>query len=319
MRAVRLTRIRSPLEDADLPSGQPGPGEIAVDIRAAGICHSDVHYRDDEGRARLPVTPGHEIAGVIRATGDGLDAWAPGDRVALHYLMPDGAMLGKERDGGWAETIVVPAANAVRIPDEVPFDQAAVMMCSTSTAWHALKLSGLRPGQSLGILGFGGLGVSAAQLGRVLQAGRIIAVDIVDSKLRLAERWGAFAVDGRGPGLASALHGLDVVLDFAGHTPTTLSALRALAPGGRLIFVGINLRRLEIDPYSDLLCQERHLIGSSDHTYDELIELMELARSGKIDLANAITRTVPLSAIAIGEVLDDLRRGTEHLRTVIRI
>lgn len=318
MRAVRLTRHRSPLEDAELPAPEPHPGEIAVRIEAAGICHSDVHYCDDEGRARLPVTPGHEIAGVVSAVGPDVAERMAGDRVALHYLLPDGDMLGKERDGGYAESIVVPASNAVTVPDEVPFDQAAVMMCSTATAWHALKLSGLQPGESLGILGFGGLGVSAAQLARVLAARRVVAVDVVDAKLRLAEECGAFAVDGRGANLAAALAGLDVVLDFAGHAQTTLTALRALPPGGRLIFVGIGLRKLELDPYADLLSGERRLIGCSDHTHDELVELMELARSGRLDLSRAITRTVPLAADDINGVLDDLRRGTPHLRTVIR-
>lgn len=318
MRAVRLHDVHSPLEDVEVPLAPPAPGEIVVDVRAAGICHSDVHYRDEPGRVRLPITLGHEVAGVVREAGPGVTACAPGDRVAIHYLMPGGAMLGHGRDGGYAEAIVVPAAVAVRIPDNVPFDHAAIMMCSTATAWHALKQSDLRQGDSLAILGFGGLGISAVQLAGILGATRIVAVDVVESKLRLAEEWGAVAVDGRGEDLDSALHEVDVVIDLAGHAPTTLRALRALAPRGRLIVVAINLRGLEIDPYADVLCPERRIIGSSDHTYDELVELMELASGGRIDLSRAITRTVPLAAAAIDAVLDDLRRGTSHLRTVIR-
>lgn len=318
MRAVRLTRIRTPLEDVELPAAAPGRGEIAVEIRASGICHSDVHYRAEAGRARLPLIPGHEIAGVISAVGPEVRGLAPGDRVAIHYLLENGEMIGKDRDGGYAESILVPAENAVLVPGEVPFEQAAVMMCSTATAWHALRLSDLRRGESLGILGFGGLGISAVQLARLLEAGRLVVVEVIEQKLRLAQEWGATAVDGRRGDLSGSLQGLDVVLDFAGHGPTTLTAMRALAPGGRLVFVDINLRDFQFDPYSDLLTHERRLIGSSDHTRDELVELMELARSGRLDLSTAITRTVPLAAAAINEVLDDLERGTPHLRTVIR-
>ncbi len=316
-RAVRLARLGGPLEDAELPPLVPGEGEIVLAIRAAGICHSDLHYRDDAGRARLPVTLGHEISGVVSAVGSGVTSFAPGDRVALHYLLPDGDMLGKECDGGWAEAIVVPAANAVAIPDEVPFEQAAVMMCSTATAWHALKLSRLEAGESVALLGFGGLGVSAVQLARHLGAERVVASDVVESKLRLAETWGAIAVDARREDFAEALAGADIILDFAGHAPTTLAALRASASGARLVVVGINLRSLEIDAYSDLLAPERSILGSSDHTREELVELMELARRREIDLGAAITRTVPLSARAIDEVLDDLAAGTGHLRSVV--
>lgn len=319
MRAVRLTRNGSPLEDVLLPAAEPDDGEVAVEIRAAGICHSDLHYRNEPGRTSLPRILGHEIAGVISATGPGVKRLARGDRVAIHYLLDDGEMLGKERDGGYAETIVVPETNIVPVPDGVALEHAAVMMCSTATAWHALKLSGLRPGESLAILGFGGLGISAVQLAAILGAGRVVAVDVIDEKLRRAEEWGAIAIDGRRDDLATALEGIDVVLDFAGHGPTALTALRSLARGGRLVFVGINLRSFELDPYSDLLAPERRLLGSADHTRDELVELMDLAAAGRLDLARAITRTVPLAADAINDVLDDLQRGTPHLRSVIVI
>ena len=304
MRAVRLTSIGVPLQNATLDDPRPGPGEISVAIRAAGICHSDAHYRAGKGRINLPLTLGHEIAGVVEGTGQ---------RVALHYLLPNGDMLGKEVDGGYAERIVVPANNAVPIPDEVSFEQAAIMMCSTATAHHALNLSALAKGESVAILGFGGLGVSAVQLARMRGAGEIFAIDVVAQKLELAKSFGATPV-GRG-----ALPPADVVLDFAGHAPTTLAALRALKPGGRLIVVAINLRQLEIDPYADVLAKERRIIGCADHTREELVELMQFARDGRIDLSRAITRTVSLDTNEISEVLDDLDRGTSHLRTVIRI
>ncbi|HEY3056407.1 MAG TPA: zinc-binding dehydrogenase [Thermoanaerobaculia bacterium] len=300
MRAVRLLRQGSPLENCEIDEPRPRDGEIIVEIRAAGICHSDAHYRAGGGRVNLPVTLGHEIAGVVRGTGE---------RVALHYLLENGDMLGKERDGGFAERIAVPAQNAIAIPEQIPFEHAAIMMCSTATAYHALRLSRLRPGESVVILGFGGLGVSAVQLARRLGAGRVFVVDVVAEKLRLAESFGAIAVE--------EMPQADVALEFTGNPAVAVRALRALAPGGRLMIVAINLRHLEIDAYADVLAPERHIIGVSDHTREELVELMDMAQRGEIDLARAITRTVPLDAEAINGVLDDLDRGTIHLRSVI--
>lgn len=311
MRAVRLLQTGAPLVDDDIPVRWPASNEIGVVIEAAGICHSDAHYRAGKGRINLPLTLGHEIAGTVAKIGNGVTGVKVGDRVALHYLLPNGDMLGKEIDGGYAAGVVVPQENAVHVPDEVPFEQAAIMMCSTATAWHALKLATVARGETVAIVGFGGLGVSAAQLARVAGAERVLAVDIVPEKLALARTFGAE------PASTGDLTGVDVVLDFAGHAQTTLAALRALKPGGRLVVVAINLRSLEIDPYSDILAKERRIIGCADHTRDELVELMELARSRKIDLSRAITRRVSLSAAEINAVLDDLDNGTAHVRTVI--
>jgi 2-desacetyl-2-hydroxyethyl bacteriochlorophyllide A dehydrogenase len=294
VRAIRVTAYGSPLVEERLP--EPS-GEVTVRIRAAGICHSDGHYRAGRGKTVLPLTPGHEIAGV---TDDG-------ERVALHYLLPNGDMLGKEVDGGYAEAVAVPRANLVHIPDDVSFESAAIMMCSTATAYHALRLARLQAGESLAIVGFGGLGFSALQLGRAMGAGEICVAERVREKQALAEKFGAV------PELRSA----DVALEFSGNEALALQALRMLKPGGRLMIVAINLRSMQFDPYEDVLAKERRIIGVADHTHEECVELMELARTGKIDVSPAITRRVPFDAAAINEVLDDLDRGTPHLRSVI--
>ena len=300
MRAIRMLRGAAPLVEQIVDDPIPGEGEVVVEVRCAGICHSDAHYRADASRVRLPVTLGHEIAGVIAGTGQ---------RVALHYLMPNGDMLGKERDGGWAERVVVPEANAIPIPDDVSFEQAAIMMCSTATALHALRLASMRAGEAVGIVGFGGLGISALQLARALGASRVAVSEVVPSKLSLARSLGA----------ETELREIDVALDFAGHAATTLAALRRLATGGRLVLVAINLRQLTFDPYADVLGRERRIVGCSDHTRDELVELMALAASGALDLSRAISRRIPLDTAAVNAALDDLERGTPHLRTVIGI
>lgn len=341
MQAIRLVESGQPLQLVESPDPIPGAGEIVVDVHRAGICHTDAHYRAGAGKTNLPITLGHEIAGVVSSVGDGVTDVREGQRVALHYLMycgtcerctrfgeqfcPDGGMLGKERDGGYAQRIVVPAANAIPIPDEVSSDVAAIMMCSTATAYHALRLANLQKGESVAVLGFGGLGVSAVQLARALGASQVFAVDVVPEKLELAASFGATPLDVReNPAHRAILgatdgKGVDVAIEFTGNQNVALSGLKSLSPGGRLMIVAINLRQFEFNPFTDLLVRERRIIGCSDHTRAELVELMELARTGQIDLSRAITRTVPLEADAVNGVLDELEKGSGHLRTVIGV
>ena len=181
-------------------------------------------------------------------------------------------MIGKELDGGYAEKIVIPAVNAIPIPDRVPFEEAAIMMCSTATVLHALRLAAFRPGETLAILGFGGLGFSALKLAQFLGAGRIIAVDAVPSKLEMAHFLGAETGE---------LKDVDVALELSGHAPLCLEGIRSLAHGGRMMLVAINLRALTFDAYADMLVHERRIIGCSDHTRDELVELTGDTKSGE--------------------------------------
>jgi propanol-preferring alcohol dehydrogenase len=341
MQAIRLVELSQPLRSADLPPLAPAPGEVVVDVQRAGICHTDAHYRGGTGKTTLPVTLGHEVAGVVAKVGEGVTGLEEGQRVALHYLVScgecercrkhgeqfcgSGAMIGKERDGGYAQQIVVPAINAIPIPDEVSSDVAAIMMCSTATAYHALRLASLQRGESVAVLGFGGLGVSAVQLARALGAAQVFAVDVVPEKLALAESFGATPLDVRDTPVHKAIlgatdgRGVDVALEFTGNASVAHGGLRATSPGGRLMIVAIDLRALQFDPFADLLVRERRIIGCSDHTRAELVELLDLARSGAIDLSRAVSRTIPLETSAINAALDDLEKGSPHLRTVIAV
>ncbi len=164
------------LERVSLP--EPGDEEILVRVRGTGICHSDAHYRRGTSPAGpLPLTLGHEVAGTVEETGRGVTSVERAQRVCLHYLVTcgrchfcrqgqeqfceQGRMLGKTRDGGYAEYVVVPARNAVPVPEQVSFEHAAVLMCSAATSFHALRKSGLRAGERVAVFGVGGLGMSA--------------------------------------------------------------------------------------------------------------------------------------------------------------
>ncbi len=157
----------------------------------------------------LPLTLGHEVAGVVEKTGADVEGFTTGDRVCVHYLVtcgqcafcqagteqfcPTAQMIGKHRDGGYAEFIVVPERSVFRLPDEIPFEQGAILMCSSATSLHALNKARLRPGETVAIFGVGGLGISAVQLARTLGAAQVFAVDINPRKLELAERFGAIS------------------------------------------------------------------------------------------------------------------------------
>ena len=340
MLAVRLLAVGRPLELYDVDPREPGPGEVRVRVRAAGICHSDAHYRAGlSPMGSLPLTLGHEIAGLVNRAGEGVTDVIEGDRVALHYLVscgacdscaagretfcPDAAMLGHHVDGGFAEFVTVPARNAVKLPDPISFEHGAVMMCSSATALHALRRGRLAPGERVAIFGCGGLGVSAVQLARALGASEVFAVDVAADKLALASKLGAFPIDaGRGDPVhalraAAGGAGVDVALEFVGLPGTMRQALRSLAPRGRAVLVGLSDSKLDLDPYREILGPEAELIGSNDHTLGELHELIGLACSGRLDLSHAVARLVPLEADAINATLDALLEHRAPARTVV--
>ena len=340
MKAVRLVQVGQPLELQELPIPEPGPQEALVQVKAAGICHSDAHYRAGTSPVRtLPVTPGHEVAGVVEQVGLEVTAARPGDRVALHYLVTCGAcrycvagheqfcpavsMIGKHRDGGYAEYIALPARNAVPLPDAIPFEQGAILMCSSATSFHALRKSRLRPGETVAIFGLGGLGMSAVQLARAFGAFELYAVDLSPNKLALAQEYGAVPVDARAGDPVAEIRrltggrGVDVALELIGLPLTMRQAVQSLAVLGRAVIAGITRQPFEIYPYGELLGKEAEVLGADDHLLAELPLLIEYARRGILDLSRVVTATVPLDAQAINGVLDGLERYSSELRTVI--
>lgn len=309
-------------------------------IKAAGICHSDAHYRAGvSSTGPLPQTLGHEIAGVVEAVGPGVARVRPGDRVCLHYLVTcgqchhcnrgqeqfcvHGQMLGKHRDGGYAEFIAVPERGVVALPDEIPFEHAAIMMCSSSTSFHALRKARLQPGETVAVFGAGGLGMSAIQLARGLGASAVYAVDINPDKLALAEQFGAIPVRaGQVDPAAEILRltggrGVDVSLELIGLPLTMRQAVQALGIQGRAVLAGITRTPFEVDSYLEVIGKEAEIIGCSDHLLQEFPLLIEFARRKILDLSHVVTRTVPLEAAPINATLDALQRFGGEVRTVI--
>ncbi|MGI9649369.1 MAG: alcohol dehydrogenase catalytic domain-containing protein [Acidimicrobiia bacterium] len=336
--ALRLVGRNQPLIEAEIPVPELAEGEALVRVLAAGICRSDIHYW--QGTPRLPNLPrtlGHEVAGVVEALGPNPPAGVvPGLRVGVHYqtscgtcrfcaagndqFCVSGQMIGNSRDGGYAEKIVVPARNLVAIPDAVPIEHSAVMMCSSATSFHALRRARLGTGESVAVFGLGGLGQSAIQLAFALGAGRVYAVDINPAKVALAAQHGAVPVDG-GPSAVEAIlqdsGGVDVSLELVGLAATMRQAVEVLGPQGRAAAVGLAEDSFSLNAYEDLVLREAEVIGVSDHLASELVPLLQIAAAGDLDLSRVVSQQVPLQADPVNKVLSDLAAFGDEIRTVI--
>lgn len=340
MKAIRFVGVGQPLQMQDVPIPEIGDREILVSVKAAGICHSDAHYRAGLSPVNpVPLTLGHEVAGVVAGAGAHVSNVRIGDRVCLHYnvtcgdcyrcstghdqFCDSGRMLGHHMNGGYAEYVAVPARNAVHLPDEIPFEQGATLMCASATAFHALCKGRVRAGDRVVIFGAGGLGQSAIQLARAFGALDVYAVDIDDAKLRLAEHHGAIPIDGRDGDAVDAImaltggKGVDVAIEIIGLPRTIKQAIRCAGVMARVVIVGLASESIEVDTYNELLSREVELIGSNDHHLQELPLLVEMARRNVLDLSRVVTRTIPLEADAINAALDALDQFGSDVRTVI--
>jgi propanol-preferring alcohol dehydrogenase len=341
MKAVRLVKPGQPVEMQEIAIPRVGLSDVLVQVKAAGICHSDVHYRAGVSPVDpLPLTLGHEVAGVVERVGSGVTAFKAGDRVCLHYMVTcgeclycsmgneqfctSGKMLGKYRDGGFAEYIVVPARSAFHLPEEISFEHGAIMMCSSATAFHALRKGRMKPGETVAVFGVGGLGMSAVQLARAFGAMDVYAVDINPAKLELAEGYGAVPINASEKDPLNEIErltggrGVDVALELIGLPLTVQQSVQSLAVFGRAVVVGLMDQAVEVAPYRDLMLKEGELIGSSDHLASELPGLIELARRGLLDLTKVVTGTVPLDAGAINGAMDRLEGFGDDIRVVVK-
>ncbi len=251
MKSVRMMEANKPLEMQEIPIPNIGGKDILVRVRAAGICHSDAHYR--AGRSAMgmmPITLGHEVAGVVEKIGPQVTNVKVGDRVCLHYNITCGdcyycstgneqfcetvKMLGHHVDGGYAEYIAVPARNAIHLPDEIPFEQGATLMCASATALHALRKSRVKAGETVAVFGVGGLGLSAIQLARAMGAVEVYAVDIMQDKLELVSEYNAIPIDASRVDAVEEIRkltkgrGVNVAFEMIGLRKTMEQAMTAL-------------------------------------------------------------------------------------------
>jgi propanol-preferring alcohol dehydrogenase len=233
-------------------------------------------------------------------------------------------MIGKHRAGGYAEFILMPARSVFALPDEIPFPQGAILMCSSATSLHALRQARLQPGESVAVFGAGGLGSSAIQLAHALGAAAVLAVDINPRKLEFAASLGATPVSAASNDPVAEIQaltdgrGVDVALELVGLPLTMQQAVGSLAIKGRAALVGITRESFPVAPYNEVINKEAEIIGVSDHLAAELPGLIAFAREGKLNLAPAVTACIPLEADAINLALDRLEAFSDEVRTVVQ-
>jgi propanol-preferring alcohol dehydrogenase len=287
MKAALLREIGKLIELTDVPTPEPGPGEVLIHVDACGVCHSDVHLADGDWDMLRPITKtplilGHEVIGTVHQLGGGVTDLKLGDRVGvpwLHWSCGDcefckegrEVLCSKQRvtgctvDGGFAEFLTAPASHSVRIPDSLDTDETAPMLCAGLTVFRALKQSGLRAGQRLAVFGVGGLGHLAIQIAKALGAWTA-AVDISDAKLTLATECCADAVFNSTaspvPKEMKKLGGMHVVLVTSGSKAAYETALRCLRKGGTLMIVGMAPEPISVSTVA-MVSLEARIMGSA--------------------------------------------------------
>jgi propanol-preferring alcohol dehydrogenase len=329
MKAMQLARPQpveqQPLTPVEQPMPRPRPGEVRIRVRACGVCHTDLHIVEgDVPRPRLPIVPGHQIAGVVDACGPAANRFREGDRVGVPWLYSTcgecaycqngrenlcerARFTGYHVDGGYAEYVVVPEAFAYRLPDGFDDLRAAPLLCAGVIGYRALRLSEIRPGQRLGLYGFGASAHIAVQVARHW-ACEVYVFTRGEAHQHHAQRLGAAWV-GRAEDAPPAL--VDSSIIFAPAGSLVPEALRVLRPGGTLALAGITMTNIPQMPY-DLIYRERTLRSVANATRRDAEELLGLAAEIPIhtdvevmplDQANEALRRIKHSEVAGAVVL----------------
>jgi D-arabinose 1-dehydrogenase-like Zn-dependent alcohol dehydrogenase len=338
MRALLLPGVGEPLELVERPVPTPGPGEVRVRVQACGVCGSDLFLQSGGfGDDKLPRVPGHEAAGIVDAVGPDVEGWATGDQAALYYIDADPAgawsragrenldpaltRMGVDVDGAFAEYVVRPVHTLIRPPAPVDPAVLAVLTDAVATPYHALvRVARLQPGETLLVLGIGGIGSNAVQLGRHLGA-RVVAASRGEAKLALARRLGAdeAVAIGDDATLVARLRaacgeaGPDVVLQCASSATLDQLAVDVAGPGGRVALVGASQDRFAIRAV-DLIWRELSVMGSRGFTRRDIAEVIDLHRAGAIATDHLVGAVRSLEEG--NAALDDLRAG-RVLRSVL--
>lgn len=330
MQAARLIRAGEPLSVEKIPVPVPAGDEVLVRVRACGLCGTDIHLAvvGDIPVARTPITLGHEGAGEIAAVGPSVKNFKLGDRVALlpaaccgvcrfcrvgrESLCETSSVYGMARDGALAQYIAAPARAVLPLPDGIPFDIAAVVTDGVSTPFHALRNRGrLTAGESVAVVGCGGLGTHAIILARLMGASLIVAIDPDEAARKRATELGAdLAIDPKAGDPAKALRsrlarrGVDLSLEFVGHPETVETAVRLLDKSGRAVVVGVGMGRPALPPLISFVGMEQAVIGSFGMDRRDIEDLFALIASGHLDLGRSVSARYPLAKV--NDALDRL-------------
>jgi S-(hydroxymethyl)mycothiol dehydrogenase len=340
-RGVVLSDLdRFAVEEIDLD--EPGPGEARVRIEATGVCHSDLHVvRTGHGHP-LPVLLGHEGAGVVEDVGEGVEHVRTGDRVVVGWRSPCGEcrwclrgadhlcrtppmalgrmhtrdgrdLMGVFRAGTFATRSVLHGASLVRLPVDLPAEQACLIGCAVATGvCSVLKTAEVWEGAGVGVIGCGAVGLSVIQGARIAGAAEIHALDLDERKLQTARAFGATHT-----GDAEARR-LDFVFDVVGRPETVAQGLSMLGHAGTLVYIGLPQPGSEaVVPLEYTFDRRVRILVShgGDHVpADDFPRLAHLAADGELDLAGMVSKRIALDEV--GRAFEDMEAG-EVIRSVV--
>jgi len=318
MRAARIVKPNEPLEVQQVETPRPRGSQVLVKVESSGVCHSDIHlweggYEGLEGQflkttdrgVKYPLTPGHEIAGVVDSLGEEAEGFAKNEKVLVYPWIGEGRCpacrigqenlcdkprsLGVYRDGGYAEYVLVPSYRyLLKMDEDMDANASATLSCSALTAYGAIKNADLKPNDNVVIVGAGGLGLMAIQLAKAVTGSKIIAMDLNDEKLEAAKKNGADnIINSRKEDPVNAVMeltdkmGADAVVDFVNASKTVESNIQFLRRRAKLVLVGLFGGELKLSLVS-MPTRAYRLIGSYTGTLSEMVELVSLARRGVI-------------------------------------
>ncbi|GLY31912.1 zinc-binding dehydrogenase [Kineosporia sp. NBRC 101731] len=302
--AWQFTNTHEPLRRVELDDPIAAAGGVVVDVKASGICHSDVGMLEDEGwlkiLAKRPITMGHEVAGVISAVGAGVTEWKIGDRVGLCPTTSAGTP-GYTFDGGYADKVAIGQEALVRIPDGVSFTDGAYATDAGMTSHHAVvALGGATTGMKVGIIGLGGLGQIGARAA-VLNGASVVAAEPNEKVWEIGRSLGVGDIRKD----ISDFDGddLDLIVDFAGFGSTTAGAIDVVRPGGTVVLVGMGRLTSEINTYN-LIVNRIRLLGSAGGDPSDIAKIYGYMADGSLT-----TTTTTVSFDEIPDGLGRLARG----------
>ena len=318
MKSAKIIEINQPLQIQENKSPKPKGSQVLVKVQSSGVCHSDIHlweggYEGPQGQflkttdrgVKYPLTPGHEIAGIIDGLGEQTEGFAKNEKVLVYPWIGEGLCpacrtgeenlcdkprsLGIYNDGGYAEYVLVPSYKyLVKLGDEIDTDASAPLSCSALTAYGAVKNGNLTPNDNVVIVGTGGLGLMAIQLAKAITGSRIIALDRDDNKLKAAKENGADdIINSQKEDAVKAVMeltgrmGADAVIDFVNASSTVETDLNFLRRRAKLVLVGLFGGELKLNLIA-MPTRSYKLIGSYTGSMNDLIELVSLAKRGII-------------------------------------
>jgi propanol-preferring alcohol dehydrogenase len=318
MKSARIVKPKEPLEVQELETPKAKGSQVIIEVQSSGVCHSDIHlwdggYEGTEGQflkttdrgVKYPLTPGHEIAGIVESLGEEAQGFTKNEKVLVYPWIGEGlcpacrsgeenlcdkpGSLGIYTDGGYAEYVLVPSYKyLLKLNDKMDIDAASTLSCSALTAYGAVKNANLKPYDNVVIVGAGGLGLMAIQLAKAITGSKIISMDLDDEKLKAAKRNGAdISINSKKEDpIKSVMEitdkmGADAVIDFVNASKTVESDMKFLRRRAKLVLVGLFGGELRLSLVS-MPTRAYKLIGSYTGTLSDMTELVSLAERGVI-------------------------------------